>query len=78
LEATKLEVGCEGPLLGKVYSLYKDLVTPTWLTHTWEFLGENNMQIEDNVADLTLDRENDQFLIRAYNKQALKGRSSDN
>ena len=74
LEATKLEVGCEGPLMGKVYSTYKDLVTPTWLTHTWEFLGENNMQIEDNVEDLTLERENDQFLIRAFQQVGYKGK----
>jgi hypothetical protein len=39
LEATKLEVGCDGPLLVKAYAVYKDLVTETWLTHTWEFLG---------------------------------------
>jgi hypothetical protein len=60
-----LEVGCEGSLMGKTFCDYKVLVTPTWITHTWEFLGNNNMQILDEVADLTLDRENNQFLIRA-------------
>jgi hypothetical protein len=74
LEATKLEVGCDGPLLGKAYSKYKELVTPTWLTHTWEFLSDNNMQIEDNVKDLTLQRENDQFIIRAFQQVGYKGK----
>jgi hypothetical protein len=75
LEATKLEIGCEGPLMVKAYAAYKDLVTETWLTHTWEFLGANNIQIEDGVADLTLDREQDQFLIRAFQRSGYKGKT---
>ena len=33
LEATKLEISCEGPMLTKSYEVFKWLVTPTWLTH---------------------------------------------
>ena len=75
LEATKLEVGCEGPLLVKTYAAYKDMVTETWLTHTWEFMGANNIQINDGVADLTLEREHDQFLIRAFQQSGYKGKT---
>jgi hypothetical protein len=75
LEATKLEVGCEGPLLTKVFNKFKALVTPAWLTHTWEFLGANNMQIKDSVEHLSLERENDQFLIRAFQHAGFKGKA---
>ena len=75
LEATKLEVGCDGPLLMKPFQPYSDMITSTWVTQTWEFLSNHNMQIEDSVADLTLDREHDKFLIRAFQQAGYKGKS---
>jgi hypothetical protein len=75
LEATKLEIGCEGPLLMKQFRTYSDLITPTWLTQTWQFLSNHNMQIDDSVADLSLDREHDQFIIRAFQQAGYKGKT---
>jgi hypothetical protein len=40
----------------------------------WEFLA-NNMQIEDAVEHLTLDRENDQFLVRVFQQAGFKGKA---
>jgi hypothetical protein len=75
LEATKLEIGCKGPLLMKPFHTYSDLITPTWLTQTWQFLSNHNMQIDDSVADLALDREHDQFIIRAFQQAGYKGKT---
>ena len=64
LEATKLEIGCEGPVLSKPFYDLGMLATPTWITHTWEYLSQNQMEIDGNVPDLSLVRDGDQFLIR--------------
>jgi hypothetical protein len=75
LEATKLEIGCEGPLMMKPFHTYSDLITPTWLTQTWQFLSNHNMQIDDLVADLALDREHDQFIIGAFQQAGYNGKT---
>jgi hypothetical protein len=33
------------------------------------------MQIDDSVADLSLDREHDQFIIRAFQQAGYKGKT---
>ena len=59
LEATKLEIGCEGPLLSKSFHDLGMLATPMWITHTWEYLSQTQMAMEDDEADLRLFREGD-------------------
>ena len=56
LEATKLEIGCEGSVLLKPFDELGLLATPTWITHTWEFLSGKHMGIEDMVPELELQR----------------------
>ena len=73
LEATKLEIGCEGSVLLKSYDELGSLATSTWLTHTWKFLSENHMGIEDTVPELELQREGDQYLIRVFQKAGYQG-----
>ena len=73
LEATKLEIGCEGSVLMKSFDEVGCLTTSTWLTHTWKFLSENNMRIEDSVPELELQREGDQYLIRLFQQARFKG-----
>ena len=52
LEATKLEIGCEGSVLLKLFDELGMLATPTWITHTWEFLSGKHIGIEDMVPEL--------------------------
>ena len=73
LEATKLEIGCEGSVLLKSFDELGLLATPTWITHTWEFLSGKHMGIEDMVPELELQREGDQYLIRVFQKAGFKG-----
>ena len=74
LEATKLEVGCEGSVLLKSFDEFGFLATPTWMTHTWQFLSENNMAIEDSLPELELQREGDQYLVRVFQRAGFNGR----
>ncbi|WP_317202409.1 hypothetical protein, partial [Janthinobacterium sp.] len=73
MEATKLEIGCEGSVLLKKFEDLGVLTTPTWLTHNWNFLSDNCMGIEDSVSELELQRENDQYLIRTFQQAGFKG-----
>ena len=73
LEATKLEIGCEGPVLLKSYEELGMLATPTWITHTWQFLSENHMGLEDSGPHLELQREGDQYLIRVFQQVGFRG-----
>ena len=75
LEATKLEIGCEGSVLLKSYDELGLLATSTWLTHTWQFLSANHMGIEDTVPELELQREGDQYLVRAFQAAGYQGAS---
>ena len=74
LEATKLEIGCEGSVLLKSFDELGLLATPTWITHTWEFLSGKHMGIEDLVPELDLQREEDQYLM-CFSEQGLKEES---
>ena len=49
LEATKVEIGVGGPLLTKPYQRYGDLAMDGWVKHTWKFLSDHGMTIEDNA-----------------------------
>jgi hypothetical protein len=57
----------------KPFQEYSELITSIWLTQTWELLSTHNMQIEDSVADLTLAREHDKFLLRIFQQSGYKG-----
>ena len=66
IEATKLEIGCSGPLLARSFADFGCLATKTWITATWEFLSENNLRMEDDCDDLRGCRENDVLLMEAF------------
>ena len=73
LEVTKVEIGVGGPLLTKLYQRYGDLAIDGWVKHTWKFLDEHGMTIEDNVGDLTLWWSRDVHLTDAFIQHGYKG-----
>ena len=73
LEATKLELGCDGPVLLMNYDELGYLATSTWMTHLWKFLSDNHMGMEDSLPELELQREGDQYLIRSFLSVGYKG-----
>ena len=73
LEATKVEISVGGPLLTKSYQRYGDLAMDGWVKHTWKFLNDHGMTIEDNVGNLTLRHLGDVYLIDAFIQHGYKG-----
>ena len=66
VEVTKLEIGSNGPVFGHNYAQIGHLATKTWATHTWAFLSENGMRIEDDVTDFEKGRTHDTLLIESF------------
>ena len=54
LEAMKVEVGIGGSVLTQDYTKYGCLATKCIVQHTWRFLHENEMMLEDKVGELEL------------------------
>ena len=73
LSASQLEAGTDKPILEQKWDDYSKYITPTWITKTWEFLSENNIQlwIPDTWTP-SPQRINDTFIMdhvtRLYNK----------
>jgi hypothetical protein len=44
-----------------------------WVKHTWKFLADHGMTIEDRVGELKLRRQGDVFLTEAFIQHGLKG-----
>jgi hypothetical protein len=73
VEATKLEIGYGGPLFHAPFNVVGILATPTWITHTWEYLVQQQMRISDTGPELALSRENDALLIPMFIKGGIAG-----
>lgn len=44
-EALQLEVGTMDSFLSLDYSRYKKAITPSWISHMWEFVSMHHIQI---------------------------------
>ena len=63
-DITQLELGTKHDFLSLKYKKYKHYVTPTWLTHLWNYTnkcGTHIHHIQQN--DYTLPRQNDFFIM---------------
>jgi hypothetical protein len=54
IEATKVEIGIGGPLFTQSFARFGPLATECWVKHTWKFLADHGMTIEDRVGELKL------------------------
>jgi len=46
LKTLRLELGINGQLFVQDWNTFKYLVTPMWITHTWQFQAEHGIWIE--------------------------------
>lgn len=74
MEALALEVGCSGSPFDQPYAAWKNLVTPTWLTNTWEFLDGQTWKLTWHHATLSLRASGDSFLMELVSHLPLKQR----
>jgi len=54
LETLQLELGINSQQFAQDWNTFKYLVTPTWITHTWQFQAEHRIQIETMTPDIPL------------------------
>jgi hypothetical protein len=73
IEAAKVEVGVGGPLFMQPFERFGTLATESWVKHTWQFLSEYGITIEDKVGDIRLRRHGDEFLTRIFAQHGYKG-----
>ena len=62
LESFKLELGIQGALFSKDYDLYSDIATDFWIKHSWHFVQEHNIEIDEDTNSGELLRAGDRFL----------------
>ena len=75
LEAMKVEIGVAGPVLSQSFRHLGILATNGFVKHTWQFLAENGFTIEDQVGDLKLRSQGDEFLTAAFVRHGIKGKA---
>ena len=73
IEATKVEIGVGGSLFQHSFDRYGQLATDSWIKHTWKFLSDHEITIEEQTSDLRLRRLGDVFLTTAFIQQGIKG-----
>ena len=66
METLILEIGSSLPIWDLEPKLWKPLITPCWIKHTWESLHATNMKLVDTVTRPTIPRHNDMFLMDAF------------
>ena len=55
-----------GPSILSIICPFKDLVTPTCISHTWEFMASHKIHMEEDTPNLKLLRTNDSFLMSRF------------
>jgi hypothetical protein len=73
MEAMKVKVSLPGSILSQPYDAFGHLATHCWLQHTWKFLFETGMHIEDQGTDFTPQHNNDSFLTEVFYNFRYKG-----
>jgi hypothetical protein len=74
MEVMKVEIGVGGSLFTQSFDRYGILATDSWVKHTWKFLYEHGITIEDKVGDIQLKRRGrDDYLIRIFSQYRYKG-----
>ena len=72
LEQLRLELGCNINILESDYGKYKHLIlTDSFISKTWEFMSNFNVELKENTAIIPMLRENDKCIMEAFidNKQ---------
>lgn len=74
IDGIKLEIGVGGSLFNLSYKWYGLLATKGIIQHTWKFLSEHTMQIDEGLDHLKTRRENDKFLMESFARYGIKGK----
>lgn len=66
LELLRLEIGCNGSIFALPYQPFEHLLTPSWLSNTWQFLSDVQLRLDIHIPELHLFRERDSLLMQCF------------
>ena len=73
IDSHKLEIGCSGYLFEKNFQDLYQSITPSWISHTWQFMCKNNPSIGETTAHLIPQIQNDLFIMEILMATGIKG-----
>ena len=73
IEATKVEIGVGGSLFTQSLNQFGSLAMDSWVKHTWQFLSDYGITIEDQTGNLWLHHQDNMFLTTVFIQHGLKG-----
>ncbi len=66
LEHLRLEIGENGNILEKDFTRFaSSILTPSWISHTWNYMTEQGITLADNTAEISPRRQNDVEIMKA-------------
>eukprot|EP00978_Attheya_sp_CCMP212_P009879 scaffold23498_cov62-Attheya_sp.AAC.6 len=74
IEQHNLELGTGNSILTSPYPLVHQIVTDSWMKHTWQLLHFYNIVVEDDVPKIQLCCANDCFLLQAFLDHGFRGK----
>ena len=77
-EQLRLEMGTSRFMTDIQYKTMKDTVTKTWITDLWEFVDQFQIQIRDDVRQITTKRKHDKIIMDEFVKAGYGGKSLKN
>lgn len=74
IEAAKLEIGLPTDLFSSPYAQVSRLSTESWIKDVWHEFHTSAVHVQERTPNLAPQRDNDQFLIRAFLSAGITGR----
>jgi hypothetical protein len=71
-EHFKVQMGCNGSIF-RLPLILEALATPGWVSHTWRFAQEYDIEITDDIPDFAPPRQDDQLLIPLFGNYGFRG-----
>jgi len=62
-----------GELFHYDHNIWHQVITPCWLSHTWQYASEQNIQITTHLPSLPYQCPNNQFLMLEFWRHGYKG-----
>ena len=66
IESLQIETGIQDNPLNSNFHIWKDTITPCWMTSTWEFMSQYKITVELDLETIPLRRENDHYIMEQF------------
>ena len=72
-ESHKLEIGCSGKIFSNNLPALYGCISPFWISHTWKFMRDKNLSLEEGTVNLQPQRQKDSFIMGDFIAACIKG-----